>query len=373
MSIKAWGWVVAAAMAIASARAAEPAATFQAIGSLSESTAQVSVTSTPSGRVVVGEAWLADVFDAQANAWLPHIMYHGSHWTAGAALLPDGRVLVAGTTSTTATISVETLDPVVGTSTVTGALLSPRYGPSLCATLDGRVLAWAGTTPGTSSSLVATTEVFIPAAGAFTSSGSNPPARWSSTFTRLADGRFLIVGGSTADGTAQQVAQIYDAVANTTVPTGAIPDFVWQHAAVLLQDGRVLIAGGQYSYLGSVRPSNHAFVYSPGTGQFTALPTMSYARKLPTATLLPDGRVLIAGGGGDFWTLADRAEIFDPATNTFALGPAMVVPRYGASAAALPDGRVIIAGGWDRNDSNAQPVTVVEVYGSDRIFAGMFD
>jgi hypothetical protein len=373
MFIKAWGWVVTAAMAIASARAAEPAATFQSIGLLSESTAQVSVTATPSGRVVIGEAWLADVFDAQANAWLPHLVYQGSHWTAGAALLPDGRVLVAGTTSTTATITAEILDPVVSTSTVTGALLSPRYGPSLCATLDGRVLAWAGTAPGTSSSLVATTELYNPSAGAFSTSGSNPPARWNATFTRLADGRFLIVGGSTADGTVQQVAQIYDAVANTTVPTGAIPDFVWQHAAVLLQDGRVLIVGGMYSYLGSVRPSNHAFLYSPGTGQFTPLPAMAYARKLPTATRLPDGKVLIAGGGGDYWTLADRAETFDPATNTFTLGPAMVVPRYGASATALPDGRVLIAGGWDRNDTNGQPVTVVEVYGSDRIFSADFE
>lgn len=373
MSIKAWGWVVTAAMAIASARAAEPAATFQAIGSLSESTAQVSITATPSGRVVIGEAWLADVFDAQANAWLPHITYHAGHWTAGAALLPDGRVLVAGTTTPSATITAEILDPVVGTSTVTGALLSPRYGPSLCATLDGRVLAWAGTAPGTSSSLVATTELYSPSAGAFSSSGSNPPARWSATITRLADGRFLIVGGSTADGTVQQVAQIYDPVANNTTSTGAIPDFVWQHAAALLQDGRVLIVGGQYSYLGSVRPSDHAFVYSPMTGQFSPLPAMSYARKLPTATLLPDGKVLIAGGGGDFWSLADRAEIFDPATNTFAFGPAMVVPRYGASATALPDGRVIIAGGWDRNDSNGQPVSVVEVYGSDRIFSADFE
>lgn len=365
--------MVASAMAIASARAAELAPTFQAIGSLSELTAQVSVTATPSGRIVVGEAWLADVFDAQANAWLPRIMYHASHWTAGAALVPDGRVLVAGTTSTTATITAEILDPVAGTSTVTGALLSPRYGPSLCATLDGRVLAWAGTAPGTSSSLVATTELYSPSAGAFSSSGSNPPARWSATITRLADGRFLIVGGSTADGTVQQVAQIYDPVANNTTSTGAIPDFVWQHAAVLLQDGRVLIVGGQYSYLGSVRPSNHAFVYSPMTGQFTALPTMSYARKLPTATRLRDGKVLIAGGGGDYWTLADRAEVFDPATNTFTLGPAMVVPRYGASAAALPDGRVIIAGGWDRNDSDGQPVSVVEVYESDRIFSADFE
>jgi len=367
------GWVVALVLATGSARAAEPAATFQSVGSLAESTAQVSITATPSGHIIIGEAWLADVFDAQSNSWLPAIPYHASHWTAGAALLPDGRVLVAGSASPSATITAEIVDPVAGMSTVTGALLSPRYGPSLCATLDGRVLAWAGTVPGTSSSLVATTEVFSPATGTFSSAGSNPPARWNATFTRLADGRFLLVGGSTADGTVQQVAQIYDPAANITTSTGAIPDFVWQHAAVLLQDERVLVVGGQYSNLGSVRPSNHAFVYSPATGQFTPLSSMSYARRLPTATLLPDGKVLIAGGGGDFWSLADRAEIFDPATNTFTLGPAMVVPRYGASAAVLPDGRVLMAGGWDRNDSNGQPVQVVEVYGSDRIFAGTFD
>lgn len=373
MSIKARGLAVASALAIASAKAAEPTATFQAIGSLSESTAQVSITAAPSGRVVIGESWLADVLDAQSNSWLPTIPYHASHWTAGAALLPDGRVLIAGSASPSVTITAEILDPVAGTSTVTGALLSPRYGPALNAMLDGRVIAWSGTMPGTSNTLVTTTEIFNPGTGAFSSPGSNPPARWSATFTRLADGRFLIAGGATADGLVQLVAQIYDPVAYTTTNTGALSDFVWQHAAVLLQDGRVLIVGGQYSYAGSARPSNHAFVYSPNTGQFTPLPLMGYARKLPTATLLPDGKVLIAGGGGDFWSLADRAEIFNPATNTFAVGPAMVVPRYGASAAALPDGRVLIAGGWDRNDSNGQPVSVVEIYGSDRIFAATFD
>lgn len=368
-----WAFVVSS-MTAGAACAADPPMMFQAVGSLSEVMAQVSLTATPSGRVAIGEGWHADVFDATTNTWLPSIPYNGDHWTAGAALLADGRILIAGTASTAAgAVSAEVLDPNVGTAIPTGAMGVPRYGAYLSATLDGRVFVWAGTQAGTSWPPVANAEFYDPASNAFAPAGSALPARWNATFTRLADGRFLLVGGSTADGTVQQVAQIYDPTANTTTSTGAIPDFVWQHAAALLQDGRVLIVGGQYSYQGSVRPSNHAFVYSLGTGQFTPLSSMGYARKLPTATLLPDGKVLIAGGGGDFWSLADRAEIFDPATNTFTLGPAMVVPRYGASAAALPDGRVLIAGGWDRNDSNGQPVQVVEVYGSDRIFAGPFD
>ena len=134
----------------------------------------------------------------------------------------------------------------------------------------------------------------------------------------------------------------------------------------------MLIVGGQYSYQGSVRPSNHAFVYSPARTVHAA----SVDELRPQAAdgnALARRQVLIAGGGGDFFSLADRAEIFDPTTNTFAIGPSMVVPRYGASAAPLPDGRVLIAGGWDRNDSNGQPVTMVEVYGIDRIFAATFD
>lgn len=376
MTGKVAGWaVVAWVMAVGSAHAAEPPMTFQTIGSLSEVTAQVSVTATPTGCIVIGEGWRADVFDATTNTWLPAIPFHGDHWTAGAALLSDGRVLIAGTASTTAgAVSAEVVDPIAGTSTPTNSMGVPRYGDHLGAMSDGRVFVWAGTQPGTSGPPVATAELYDPAANAFAPVGSALPARWNATFTRLADGRYLVVGGSDVNGNALLVAQIYDPVTNTTTNTGAMPDFLTQHAAVLLHDGRVLIVGGSYYIGGSWMLSNRAYVYSPINGHFTPIASMANERKLPTATVLPDGKVLIAGGtAGLYETPVGPAEIFNSATNTFSIGPSMIAPRYGATATALSDGRVLIAGGSTGPFQGNQAIPTVEVFRSDRVFANAFD
>jgi hypothetical protein len=368
------GWIIAA-VASASAAAAEPLMTFQVIGSLTENTAQVSLTTTPSGRVVIGEAYQAEAFDTATGTWLPAIPFHGGHWMAGAAAIADGRVLIAGTTTPTAgAVSAEVIDPLAGTASPAGAMATPRYADYLGAMPDGRVFVWAGTRPGTSGPPIATAETYVPATDAFTPAGSALPARYSASFTRLSDGRFLVVGGSDTNGNAQLVAQLYDPMTNTASNTGAMPDFLIQHAAVLLNDGRVLIVGGSYSLNGSWVLSNRAYVYSPANGHFTRIASMSNERKLPTATLLPDGSVLVAGGtAGLYETPVAAAEIFNPATNAFSVGPSMVSPRYGASAVALTGGRVLIAGGSTGPSQGNQPVASVEVFGSDRIFEGSFE
>src|SRR5688572_4108725 len=91
---------------------------------------------------------------------------------------------------------------------------------------------------------------------------------------------------------------------------------------------------------------------SPGT--FAATGDMTSRRFLHTATLLADGRVLITGGRMierasplTFKTLAS-AELFDPRTSTFTATLNMTIPREGHTAALLPDGKVLIAGGWPR-------------------------
>jgi len=114
------------------------------------------------------------------------------------------------------------------------------------------------------------------------------------------------------------------------------------HSATLLKDGRVLIAGGSpYARSGALDTTEF---YDLKTGKFTAGPKMKKTRAGHTATLLNDGRVLVAGGHGD-----TSAEIFDPATNSFSATAPMSVRRYGHSASLLPDGKVLIAGGWDKD------------------------
>jgi len=110
-------------------------------------------------------------------------------------------------------------------------------------------------------------------------------------------------------------------------------------ASVQLTDGRVLIAGGFFA--GSPDPSRRAEIYNPATGGFSLLQaTLGSSRIGAAGARLPDGRVLIIGGG------SKSAEVFDPVTNAFApLANQMSAERQHAIAAPLPGGRVLIAGG----------------------------
>jgi dihydrofolate reductase len=114
--------------------------------------------------------------------------------------------------------------------------------------------------------------------------------------------------------------------------------------ATLLRNGKVLIAGGSD---GSIILSSTE-LYDPTTNTFAkSTPLMNVARDNATATLLRDGKVLIAGGGGVSASLSS-AELYDPATNTFAPSastPVMNTARYFATATLLSKGKVLIAGG----------------------------
>lgn len=113
------------------------------------------------------------------------------------------------------------------------------------------------------------------------------------------------------------------------------------HTATALPDGRVLIAGG-FVEKGS---ANGAELYEPDAGTFSPLPPMLTTRHSHTATLLPDGKVLIAGGYGEGSTTLATAELFDPATKTFGPTGSLMAARSDHVAVLLKNGKVLIAGG----------------------------
>lgn len=113
------------------------------------------------------------------------------------------------------------------------------------------------------------------------------------------------------------------------------------HTATALPDGRVLVAGG---FVTKGAPTG-AEVYEPEAGRFAPLPPMQTTRHSHTAILLADGRVLLAGGYGEGTSTLASAELFDPATNSFTPTGSLGVARAGHCAVRLEDGRVLVAGG----------------------------
>ncbi len=167
--------------------------------------------------------------------------------------------------------------------------------------------------------------------------------------TRLEDGRILITGGENAGG-ALRTAELYDPTTQRFSLTGSLIVPRTDHTATLLADGRVLIAGGRQGAAHPpsanptpITPLASTEVYDPTTGSFSAGPPLTSARSGHTATVLSNGRILVASGDAQ-----GSAEIFDPTTFTFtALAAPLTTPRWFAGTALLQDGTVLIAGGAD--------------------------
>ncbi len=260
-----------------------------------------------------------------------------------AAVLPDGRVLVAGGTDLergTVFSSADVYDASGGTSTPVNDMTTGRWFHTMTALTDGRVLVAGGVGPGANT----TAELFDPSTGSFqATTGSMLNGRVAHTATLLGDGKVLVTGNV-------EQAALFDPVTGTfSLTAGAASVARSLHTATLLQDGsgRVLITGGQASFGGETYKS--AELYDPATGLFA--PTageMNTPRASHTAILLGDGRVLIAGGGE--WCCRPSqapAEIFDPTTGTFTPTGNMRVPRLGHTARLLATGEVLVIGGHD--------------------------
>jgi hypothetical protein len=231
---------------------------------------------------------------------------------------------------------------------------------------DGRVLVVGGVNFGDEPPVgrLTVAQLWNPSTGKFTATGSLNEPRTDHTATLLADGRVLVVGGADlSDGIDNQAtAEIYDPGSGTFTMTGSMARGRAYHTATLLDNGKVLIAGG---YGGGTIPMASAEVYDPGSGTFSATGSMSVPRDRHTATLLPNGSVLIAGGVDDEGNALASAEIYNPGTGRFAPTGSLNEGLYGAAASPFSDPThpgshyVLVVGG---TGSSGQALASAEVY-----------
>lgn len=203
------------------------------------------------------------------------------------------------------------------------------------------------------------------AAGSFQPVGSMAEGLYDPVVVTLADGSALVTGGWKYDANGQNaygtaVAERFDPKTNQFTKLGPMGEAHMSHAAVALADGRVVLVGGTTGLRDQDAEVLDAEVFDPATGSFTRTGKMAGIRGNPTASMLPDGRVLVAGG----WTPLDPAppsvEFFDPVNGQFTHGPDLIVRRYRHSAVTLPDGRIVLLGGV-RVDNN-DVIKAVEMY-----------
>ena len=190
----------------------------------------------------------------------------------------------------------------------------------------------------------------------------NADPRYATT-TLLADGTVLIAGGlgkpearTPNDGiTIAAVAEskLFSPATSSFLPVGNMADARLLHTATLLPDGRVLIAGGfAKAAFGrehvNFAPLASSELYDPQRKSFSAGPRMTAPRFDAIAISLHTGKVLIIGGADSLGDAIASTEIYDPTTNAFERGPNLIAARAWTAASELTDGRIVILGGCSR-------------------------
>lgn len=271
-----------------------------------------------------------------------------------------GRVLAAGGfgQGVIDMTSCELYDPATGTWAVTSSLVKARANHTATPIAAGILLAGGESAP--------TAEVYSPATGQWTLTGDMFFATRAHTATALPSGKILIAGGTNetvGDPNALASWQMYKPATDDWTTGQGIQMTMRRHShsATLLPNGKVLIAGGR----GGTFPDSGAEAYLAEAEVFdesngwTSVSPMSEARSHHQAALVPEGSAIVIGGSSNSGVLSS-VEIYSVATNQWSSSASMDSQRISATASTLGNGCVLIAGGGGSVGATLSTVEILD-------------
>ena len=286
----------------------------------------------------------------------------GSMNTAGGGvltLLQNGRVLSNGA-------DVELYNPSTGTWTVTGSLHTDRYNFTQTLLPTGKVLVAGGYDKSCPSSCpgLSSAELYDSSAGTWSLTGGMNTGRWGHSATLLANGLVLVAGGFGGPGAGNVLtsAELYNPATGQWTNTGSLNTARSGQFAGLLPSGKVIVLFGDGT------SSTSAELYDPSSGIWTVNgSTRATAQFSFSVTLLSTGKVLIAGGANCVYPRpcqeVSSAELYDPSVGSSTFTGSLNIARSSHSATLLMNGQVLAAGGQTENNVGKFSVTnTAELY-----------
>ncbi|MBU3979586.1 hypothetical protein KJ980_04315 [Patescibacteria group bacterium] len=315
------------------------------------------------------------VFAADAGGdWNPAAGMNLSHVFPSSALLSNEKVLLVGygVTENGVSTSAELYDAGSNKWTILYTPVSYPYGATVTPLDDGKALV-TGAGINEASDDITPAQIYDPS-GTWTDASENSTTllRIFHTSTRLSDGTVLVTGGFGGNPdqniSVLDNSEIYNPAAKSWSPVGSLHTPRNFHTATLLPDGKVLVAGGAREFLW-MNSTNTSEVYDPATASWSLTNgNMSKARVGHTATLLPNGKVLVTGGietnmsnSQDSSSLAST-ELYDPSTNEWSQAADMTTPRLWHTATLLSNGKVLVSGGVNGANNQAVILNTSEIY-----------
>jgi Divergent InlB B-repeat domain/Galactose oxidase, central domain len=303
----------------------------------------------------------AELYDPGTGTWTSTGSMTTPRASHTATLLADGKVLVAGGQVQTCltTSSAELYDPDTGTWTSTGSMNIGRGGHMATlitsGPLAGMVLASGGYINQNDGGCggvaqLASAELYDPATGFWSATSGMTKARDFPSAQTLPDASVLVIGHlNCCPYTWLNNAESYNSGTQVWTPTPRKATFA-NDAVVLLPNGKVLVAGGRKGIQPTAINVADAELFDSSTGTWTATASMSTDRYLHTLTLLNSGQVLVAGGFSGGWGVCNdltSSELYDLSAGTWFPTGNMTAARWNFRAALLPNGKVLAAGGTD--------------------------